>query len=216
MAGDFGFDPLRLGKSDNLPYYKEAELMNGRWAMTAMTGIFFTEAIGKPVWFEAGAESYALDFTTLAVLQVVVMGIFEFKRWEGFQKTGSSGLLASYPFDPLGYKSPAFEKAEVMNGRIAMLAFAGTVAVGGVYGKGPVACLADHIKDPGHVNVYTTAYGPMFIGIIFLLNAWPFMIEAQKAFTAGAPRQDNSFLSPTPFTLDDSPPSPLPAEKTTM
>lgn len=31
-AGDYGFDPLRLGgNSTLLPYYQEAELTNGRW-----------------------------------------------------------------------------------------------------------------------------------------------------------------------------------------
>jgi len=31
-AGDYGFDPLRIGSNPTLlPYFKEAELMNGRW-----------------------------------------------------------------------------------------------------------------------------------------------------------------------------------------
>lgn len=32
LAGDYGFDPLRLGvKPELLAYYREGELTNGRW-----------------------------------------------------------------------------------------------------------------------------------------------------------------------------------------
>ena len=45
MAGDYGFDPLRLGANkETLPYLQEAELMNGRWAMYATVGILFTDS----------------------------------------------------------------------------------------------------------------------------------------------------------------------------
>ena len=39
-AADYGFDPLRLGSKDEsvLKYYREGELMNGRWAMAAVAG----------------------------------------------------------------------------------------------------------------------------------------------------------------------------------
>lgn len=197
MPGDFGFDPLRLGESGPIKYYQEAELMNGRWAMTATLGITFTEMIGKPAWFDAGAESYSIDFKTLAIVQLAVMGVLEFKRFEGFKKTGSSGFLSMFPFDPLNYSSPTFARAEVMNGRIAMLAFAGFVAQAGVQGKGPVACLADHIADPGHANVYTTAFGPMFLAIIAGLCFWPFIVEAKKSIGV----VEDSFF--TPASLDD-------------
>jgi hypothetical protein len=38
-----------------LVWYKEAELTNGRWAMFATAGIFFTDALGLPKFWEAGA-----------------------------------------------------------------------------------------------------------------------------------------------------------------
>jgi hypothetical protein len=54
---DFGFDPLGLGTDpERLKWYAEAEKTNGRWAMAAVAGILFTELLGKPKWFEAGAE----------------------------------------------------------------------------------------------------------------------------------------------------------------
>jgi len=38
LPGDFGFDPLGLGADpERLKYYQEAELMNARWAMMAVT-----------------------------------------------------------------------------------------------------------------------------------------------------------------------------------
>lgn len=197
MPGDFGFDPLRLGESGPLAYYREAEIMNGRWAMTATLGCFVTESLGLPVWYEAGASTYPLDFNTLIVLQLIIMGVLEYKRFEGWKKTGTSGFLSMYPFDPLNYGSPEFAKAEVMNGRIAMLAFAGFIGQAGVQGKGPVACLADHIKDPGHANVYTTGFGPLFIGIISFLCFWPMIVEAKKAIGV----EEDSFF--TPASLDD-------------
>lgn len=192
MPGDFGFDPLRLGESGPIKYYQEAELMNGRWAMMAALGITVTEAAGLPAWYDAGAAEYTLDFKTIIGLQVVIMTILEFKRWEGFTKTGSSGFLSQYPFDPLNYGSPEFAKAEVMNGRIAMLAFAGFIGQAGVQGKGPIGCLADHISDPGHANVYTTAYGPLFFGVIAFLCFWPILVEAKKAIGVA----EDSFFAP--------------------
>ncbi|ONM30300.1 light harvesting complex photosystem II subunit 6 [Zea mays] len=45
LPGDFGFDPLGLGKDPAfLKWYREAELIHGRWAMAAVLGIF----MGQP------------------------------------------------------------------------------------------------------------------------------------------------------------------------
>lgn len=53
-----GFDPLRLGATDKdqLKWYREGELTNGRWAMAAVAGILFTDALGLPKFWEAGAQ----------------------------------------------------------------------------------------------------------------------------------------------------------------
>jgi hypothetical protein len=56
-VGDYGFDPLRIGENtETLRWYREGELTNGRWAMAAVAGILFTEAVGLPNWWEAGAQ----------------------------------------------------------------------------------------------------------------------------------------------------------------
>lgn len=52
-----GFDPLRLGTNpEQVKWYREGELYNGRWAMAAVAGILFTDALGLPKFWEAGAE----------------------------------------------------------------------------------------------------------------------------------------------------------------
>ena len=56
QVGDYGFDPLRLGTNkENLKWFREAELTNGRWAMAAVAGILFTDLVGLPKFWEAGA-----------------------------------------------------------------------------------------------------------------------------------------------------------------
>lgn len=53
-----GFDPLRLGATnkEQLKWYREGELYNGRWAMAAVAGILFTDLVGLPKFWEAGAQ----------------------------------------------------------------------------------------------------------------------------------------------------------------
>ncbi|KAK6135402.1 hypothetical protein DH2020_030856 [Rehmannia glutinosa] len=56
LPGDYGFDPLGLGKDPAfLKWYREAELIHGRWAMAAVVGIFVGQAWSGIPWFEAGA-----------------------------------------------------------------------------------------------------------------------------------------------------------------
>lgn len=41
---------------DNLKWFVEGELTNGRWAMAAVAGILFTDLVGLPKFWLAGAE----------------------------------------------------------------------------------------------------------------------------------------------------------------
>ena len=56
LAGDYGFDPLGLGKDGNIEKYRVAEVIHARWAMLAIPGIVIPEALGIPggVWTETG------------------------------------------------------------------------------------------------------------------------------------------------------------------
>lgn len=43
-----GFDPLHLGvDKENLAWFREAELNNGRWAMLGAAGILATDVVRK-------------------------------------------------------------------------------------------------------------------------------------------------------------------------
>merc|ERR1712216_885725 len=79
LPGDFGFDPLGLGKDlQALAWYQQAELQHARWAMLAVSGIL-VQRITKPdvSFLEAGKivleTSYA-SFSTLLVTQLLLMG----------------------------------------------------------------------------------------------------------------------------------------------
>ena len=63
LAGDYGYDPLELGKDGKVEDYRTAELIHARWAMLAAAGIIIPEGLqanGAPIkggtWFETGAE----------------------------------------------------------------------------------------------------------------------------------------------------------------
>jgi light-harvesting complex II chlorophyll a/b binding protein 5 len=64
LAGDYGFDPLRLGvQPENLIKYRTAELIHARWAMLASVGMLIPEGletngadINGGTWFETGGK----------------------------------------------------------------------------------------------------------------------------------------------------------------
>ena len=155
LPGDQGFDPLGLGKDVNrLAWYQEAELVNGRWAMAAVVGICAAEAYGASTsWWSAGQAQYFLPTNALLAVQFSVMGVLELKRLRGFLATGESGVLTSFPFDPLRLNSDSNKIAEVKHARLGMLAFVGIVAQAVVYRVGPLAALRDHVEDPFMSNV---------------------------------------------------------------
>lgn len=192
MAGDYGFDPLRLGADTGagspLPYYREAELMNGRWAMTATLGIVATELLGLPKWYEAGALDYNLDTTALIGVEVLVMGFLEACRIDGFNKTGETGLLYSYPFDPLGLAVNSDTKKELQlkelkNARLAMVAFLGMASQYAVTGMAPVECLKKHLEDPFHNNLFTSSVGLESTVAVIAFSLAPMVINADRAIS---------------------------------
>ncbi|KAM1023550.1 hypothetical protein ACFX1S_044575 [Malus domestica] len=129
LPGDYGFDPLGLGKDPAfLKWYREAELIHGRWAMAAVVGIFVGQAWSGIPWFEAGADPSAISpfsFGSLLGTQLLLMGWVESKRWVDFynpesqsvewatpwsktsenfaNSTGEQGYPGGKFFDPLGF-----------------------------------------------------------------------------------------------------------------
>ena len=91
--------------------------------MYATVGILFTDANpGFPKFWEAGSADYDIDFKTLVITQIIVMGLLEALRIRGFMKTGESGLGQNFPFDPVGLDSPESRVKEVKSDS-AMVAF---------------------------------------------------------------------------------------------
>uniref|UniRef100_A0A383WNZ7 Chlorophyll a-b binding protein, chloroplastic n=1 Tax=Tetradesmus obliquus TaxID=3088 RepID=A0A383WNZ7_TETOB len=188
MLGDYGFDPLRLGTNpESLKWYREGELYNGRWAMAAVAGILFTDLVGLPKFWLAGAEQYPIDNKVLLAIEVVVMAILEGKRYEGYKKTGECGFLGSFPFDPMGMRSEKTKLNELKNGRLAMLAFIGFCSQAAVRGLGPIDCLKLHLEDPWNNNIFTSSVGPESVVTVALLCVWPIIIEATKSLNKGKP-----------------------------
>ncbi|KAJ9184202.1 hypothetical protein P3X46_007967 [Hevea brasiliensis] len=184
LPGDFGFDPLGLGSDlELLKWFAQAELMHSRWAMLAVTGILvpeWLESLGfieNYNWFDAGAREYFADPTTLFLVQLVLMGWAEGRRWADMIKPGCVDIEPTLPnkskpkpdvgypgglwFDPLawGRGSPepvmVLRTKEIKNGRLAMLAFVGFCFQAIYTGEGPIENLMAHIADPGHCNIFS-------------------------------------------------------------
>ncbi|PNH02343.1 Chlorophyll a-b binding protein 7, chloroplastic, partial [Tetrabaena socialis] len=187
LAGDYGFDPLFLGQEPKtLAWYVQAELVHGRWAMLGAAGIILTSigakvGLGFPEWYDAGKVVIAknnIDFPTLLITQLFLMGWAETKRWYDFKSPGSQGdgsflgftdefkgTENGYPggrfFDFMGLsrgdaaKYAEYKTKEIKNGRLAMLANLGFAAQYAATGKGPLDNLADHLADPAHVTFAT-------------------------------------------------------------
>lgn len=167
LPGNFGFDPLNLGKEpEALKWYAQAELQHARWAMLGVAGVLGAELTGHD-WFTAGSQEYFADGKTLFAIQMFLMAWVEIRRYQDYRKPGSAnqdpiftnnklpdGNEPGYPggiFDPAGFAKGdinSLKLKEIKNGRLAMVAFLGFVAQHAATGKGPLTNLADHLADP--------------------------------------------------------------------
>ncbi|XP_074290828.1 photosystem I chlorophyll a/b-binding protein 5, chloroplastic-like [Silene latifolia] len=183
LAGDFGFDPLGLGEDpESLKWYVQAELVHARFAMAGIAGILFTDllrttGISKlPVWYEAGATKFDFASTrTLLIVQLILMGFVETKRYMDFVNPGSQaegpffgieaafkGLEPGYPggplLNPLGLAKDIknahdWKLKEIKNGRLAMVAMLGIFVQASVTHASPIENLVQHLSDPWHKTI---------------------------------------------------------------
>ncbi|KVH93451.1 hypothetical protein Ccrd_004504 [Cynara cardunculus var. scolymus] len=94
-GGSLGKDPAFL------KWYREAELIHGRWAMAAVLGIFVGQAWSGIPWFEAGADPGAIapfSFGSLLGTQLLLMGWVESKRWVDFFNPESQSVEWATPW----------------------------------------------------------------------------------------------------------------------
>ncbi|KAK6784326.1 hypothetical protein RDI58_017781 [Solanum bulbocastanum] len=187
LAGDFGFDPLGLGEDpESLRWYVQAELVHARFAMAGVAGILLTDLLrvtgirDLPVWYEAGATKFNFaSTTTLLIIQLLLMGFVETKRYMDFLDPGSQakpgsffgleaaleGLEPGYPggplLNPLGIgkdikNAKDWKLKEIKNGRLAMVAMLGIFVQASVTHVGPIDNLIEHLSNPWHKTILQT------------------------------------------------------------
>ncbi|KAK3123499.1 hypothetical protein QOZ80_8AG0631880 [Eleusine coracana subsp. coracana] len=89
LPGDNGFDPLGLAEDpENLRWFVQAELVNGRWAMLGVAGMLIPEVLTKaglinaPQWYDAGKSEYFASSSTLFVIEFILFHYVEIRRWQ--------------------------------------------------------------------------------------------------------------------------------------
>ena len=139
MPGDNGFDPLGLAEDpENLKWFVQAELVNGRWAMLGVAGMLLPEVFTKigiinvPEWYDAGKQEYFASSSTLFVIEFILFHYVEIRRWQDIKNPGSVNQdpifkqyslppnEVGYPggiFNPLNFKATEEAKEkEIANG----------------------------------------------------------------------------------------------------
>merc|ERR1719331_2548225 len=120
LAGDAGFDPLEFADTpDALAWYREAEIKHARLAMLAAFGWPLSELTNFGGLLNGDGRAPSILNGGLCVAAAIF--------WEGKGLDKQFGKKADYlpgmlGVDPLGMDSPAFREAEILNGRVAMVA----------------------------------------------------------------------------------------------
>eukprot|EP00669_Euglena_mutabilis_P001708 TRINITY_DN1228_c0_g1_i1.p1 TRINITY_DN1228_c0_g1~~TRINITY_DN1228_c0_g1_i1.p1 ORF type:complete len:477 (+),score=182.62 TRINITY_DN1228_c0_g1_i1:34-1431(+) len=231
FAGDYGFDVAGLASNPKrLERYRQAEIMNGRWAMLGVVGCVAPELLAKVsgveygeygVWFKAGAQVFdpaginylgnpslihAQSITLILVTEILLMGAAEgFRVGGGPLGPAKDPVYPGGAFDPLGLTKDAdafaeLKVKEVKNGRLAMLGMLGLFMQGFATGKGPVDNLLTHLANPGGENIVT--FHSKVLGSVAMFGT-----ASEKLATMYGPTR-NLFLGP----LSESAPSYLTGE----
>jgi len=120
LPGDNGFDPLGLAEDpENLRWYVQAELVNGRWAMLGVAGMLLPEVFTKlgiinvPKWYDAGKAEYFASSSTLFVIEFILFHYVEIRRWQDIKNPGSVNqdpIFKQYSLPPneVGYPGGIF------------------------------------------------------------------------------------------------------------
>jgi light-harvesting complex I chlorophyll a/b binding protein 2 len=92
---------------ESLRWNVQAELVHCRWAMLGAAGIFIPEFLTKigilntPFWYTAGEQQYFTDTTTLFIIEIILIGWAEGRRWADIIKPGSVNTDPVFPNNKL-------------------------------------------------------------------------------------------------------------------
>ncbi|KAJ8905241.1 hypothetical protein NDN08_001749 [Rhodosorus marinus] len=139
MPGDVGFDPFGFSEGISLIWLREAEIKHARICMLAVLGFIVQEFYTFPFYSGApkapvAAHEYFVNFGSLGQILLFTSA---FEAIVGFPAVvqsvnGGSRKPGEFGFDPLGLcKSDAqfkkYSEAELVNGRLCMIAIGGFV-----------------------------------------------------------------------------------------
>jgi len=159
-GAEAGFDPLYLSDFFDIKWLREAELKHGRICMLATTGIIVQELIGLPNYpgYNPNPVEAFSSVPPEGLLQILFFIIWlenlghkgKFFMTNAFEDGRAPGDLG---FDPLKFGEnaatrPRLEMAELKNGRLAMLGFAGMIHQTFVTGKPLLASTYDIFASP--------------------------------------------------------------------
>mmetsp|Transcript_16210 Transcript_16210/g.33321 ORF Transcript_16210/g.33321 Transcript_16210/m.33321 type:complete len:204 (+) Transcript_16210:59-670(+) len=139
VGDDIGFDPLRISDYFPMDYLREAELKHSRICMLAITG-YITVDLGYIIHpYGAGLSSAAAHDVLVekGVMgnMLVFLGLFEIVSYLGVAEMlqGSGREPGDFGFGTWYLEGKSEEEVkkikyqEIMNGRLAMMAFSGVV-----------------------------------------------------------------------------------------
>merc|ERR1719287_73744 len=139
VGDDIGFDPLRISDYFPMDYLREAELKHSRICMLAITGYItvdlgftihpygagLSSAAAHDVLVEKGVMGNALVFIGLFEI-VSYLGVAEMLQGSG-REPGDFGIGTWYLQGKTEEEIKKIRYQEIMNGRLAMMAFSGVV-----------------------------------------------------------------------------------------
>lgn len=147
IGDDIGFDPLGLSDIFPMDYLREAEIKHGRIAMLAIVGFITTDLVtihplGKgltsvtahDVLCEKGVMGNILLWIGFAEM-VSYIGVSEMLQGSG-REPGNFGFGTKYLEGKTEEQIKKVKYQEIMNGRLAMMAFSGAVTQAVLYDKG--------------------------------------------------------------------------------
>jgi len=144
MAGDIGFDPLKITDLVPIQWSREAELKHARVCMLAWAG-FVAVDLGFRVPFAPAVSSiYAHDaavergpFLAMLIPIAAVEVLAGIPKCFQILNDPDAAPGGDYKFDPLGFGGGReLEEKELANGRAAILGFSGTVTQAVLTGNG--------------------------------------------------------------------------------